>query len=167
LAQKYKIDPRVKIIRNIQSGTHRFKEIFLGFEHVDAVRKIFPDGHLETLENLTVEVFPREGFMGVSDHDGHIIASQHYLTNGEEWCVYLDIVHELVHVKQFKDGKELFDRKYDYVDRPTEVEAYRIGAEEARKIGLSEEEIFQYLEVPWISKEEHQRLARACGVRIN
>ncbi len=165
MAQKYKINPKVKIVRNIQSGTHRFKEIFVGFEHVDAVRKIFPIVNLDTLDKLTVEVFPKEGFMGVSDHDGHVVASQYYITQGEEWSVYLDIVHELVHVRQFIEGKDLFDRRYGYVDRPTEIEAYRIGTEEARIIGLSDEEIFQYLEVPWITKEEHRRLAKSCGVK--
>ena len=105
--------------------------------------------------------------MGVSDHDGHIVASQSYLNDGEEWCIYLDVVHELVHVRQFKEGKELFDSRYGYVDRPTEIEAYRIGTEEARRIGLTEKEIFLYLEVPWISEEEHQRLAKACQIEIN
>ena len=105
--------------------------------------------------------------MGVSDEDGHIFASQQYLNEGEQWSVYLDAVHELVHVKQFKDGKELFDRRYDYVDRPTELEAYRIGTKEARRIGLNDREIFDYLEVPWISKEEHRRLASACDLKID
>ena len=104
--------------------------------------------------------------MGVSDHDGHIVASQLYLNQGEQWSVYLDIVHELVHVRQFIEGKELFDRKYEYVDRPTEIEAYRIGTEEARRIGLTDKDIFHYLEVPWISEEEHLRLAKACDLKL-
>ena len=165
--QRYKIDRGIKIARNISSGTHRFTEIFQGFEKLDTVKKVFGSRTEDELSSLNVEVFPQEGFMGVSDEDGHIFASQQYLNGGEEWSVYLDVVHELVHVKQFKDGRELFDKKFDYVDRPTEIEAYRVGAMEARRIGLDDHAIFAYLEVPWISKEEHQRLAKACGLKID
>ncbi|MDG6997213.1 MAG: hypothetical protein JRN52_14945 [Nitrososphaerota archaeon] len=160
------IDLRVRIAREAKSGTHNFTHIFSGFEKIEAVRKTFGSKTDEVLKNLKVEVFPTDGFMGVSDEDGHIFASERYLRSGEERSIYLDIVHELVHVRQFMEGKELFDDNYAYVDRPTEIEAYRIGTEEARRIGLSEREIFDYLEVPWISKEEHERLARACYVRL-
>jgi hypothetical protein len=165
--RRYKIDGGIRIARNISSGTHPFGEIFQGFESLDAVKEVFGSKTADELNSLTVEVFPQDGFMGVSDEDGHIFASQHYLNNGEEWSVYLDVVHELVHVKQFKDGRELFDRRYDYVDRPTEIEAYRVGAKEAKRIGLDDHEIFAYLEVPWISKEEHRRLAKACDLKID
>ncbi len=118
------------------------------------------------LGDLRVEVFGRSGFMGVSDEDGHIFASEYYLKEGEEWSIYLDVVHELVHVKQFMEGKELFDGKYGYVDRPTEIEAYRLTVKEARRIGLNENEIYDYLEVPWVSEAEHLKLAKACEVKI-
>jgi hypothetical protein len=164
--RRYQISPKIRIAQNVSSGTHRFDDVFVGFEHVQAVRKIFGKKVVKELNSLTVEVFPKEGYMGVSDYDGHIVASQPYLNDGEEWCIYLDVVHELVHVRQFREGKNLFDSRYGYVDRPTEIEAYQIGTEEARKIGLTDEEIFSYLEVPWISKEEHRRLAKACQVEI-
>ena len=154
-------------MQNVDSGTHRFNDVFIGFDEVEAVKKIFGKKVSKELESLTVEVFPREGYMGVSDYDGHIVASQLYLNDGEEWCIYLDVVHELVHVRQFKEGKELFDSRYGYVDRPTEIEAYQIGTREARRIGLTDEEIFTYLEVPWISKDEHRRLAKACQIEVD
>ncbi len=104
--------------------------------------------------------------MGVSDEDGHIFASQQYINKGEAWSVYLDIIHELVHVRQFHEGKNLFDSKFSYVDRPTEIEAYTVAVEEARRIGMNEEEIFEYLEVPWVTDEEHRRLAKSTGLRL-
>lgn len=163
-AQNYKFDSRISINRNVDSGTFKFKEIFLGFEHLDAVIGTFGKETNLVLEELKVEVFPRKGYMGVSDEDGHIFASKYYLNEGELWSVYLDAVHELVHVKQFKEGKNLFDSAYAYGDRPTEVEAYQVTVEEARRIGLDEQEIFSYLEVPWMTKGEHVRLAKACKV---
>ncbi|MHB1909033.1 MAG: hypothetical protein ACYCQJ_09220 [Nitrososphaerales archaeon] len=162
--KKYKIDSSIKIETGISSGTFSFTEIFHGFDKLDAVKEIFGPNTFEILSKLKVEVFPRNGFMGVSDEDGHIFASRQYINQGERWSVYLDAVHELVHVRQFMEGKNLFDPAFAYVDRPTEVEAYRVGAKEARRIGLSDEEIFDYLKVPWITKSEHVRLARACDV---
>ena len=161
----YEIDlGGVTIRRNLGAGTHRFGDIFSGFATLAAVRDVFGARTEQVLHNLTVEVFPREGYMGVSDEDGHIFASQSYLNTGELWTIYLDIVHELVHVRQFMEGKNLFDNAYAYVDRPTEIEAYRVAANEARRIGLDEHKIYEYLEVPWISRQEHERLAMECGV---
>ncbi|HZW55510.1 MAG TPA: hypothetical protein VFF30_04405 [Nitrososphaerales archaeon] len=164
-SSKYSIDwGTIAIKRNVGAGTHKFSEIFSGFATLRAVRDVFGDKTEQVLRDLTVEVFPRDGYMGVSDEDGHVFASQTYLNTGELWTIYLDIVHELVHVKQFTEGKNLFDDAYAYVDRPTEVEAYRVAANEARRVGLDELKIFEYLKVPWITRKEHERLALNCGV---
>jgi hypothetical protein len=53
------------------------------------------------------------------------------------------------------------------VDRKTEVEAYEVTVREARRIGLTEEVISNYLRVPWITAEEHKRLARKLDVAEN
>jgi hypothetical protein len=161
------IDPWIEIKRNVNSGSHNFFDIFVGFQNLNAVKRIFGKDIEKRLRDLTVEVFPKDGFMGVSDEDGHIFASQQYINNGEMWSVYLDIIHELVHVRQFFEGKSLFDPAFVYVDRPTEIEAYRVAVEEARRIGMDEDEIFEYLEVPWITREEHLRLAESSGVKIS
>jgi len=78
----------------------------------------------------------------------------------------LDIVHELVHVKQHRKGLDLYDRSVSYVDRPTEIEAYAITVREARRIGLTDVAIFEYLSVDWISSEEHCRLAKRLNVAV-
>jgi hypothetical protein len=162
----FRIDSSIQIKKNLSSGSYKFTEIFLGFDELNAVKGIFGKDIEKEIDKLEVEVFPKEGFMGVSDEDGHIFASQQYINTGEVWSVYLDIIHELVHVRQFREGKNLFDSKYAYVDRPTEVEAYAVAVKEARRIGMNDEEIFNYLEVPWITDEEHRRLAKSTGVKI-
>jgi hypothetical protein len=86
------------------------------------------------------------------------------LRSASEKLLYLDIIHELVHVKQYRQGRDLFDSKFSYVDRPTELEAYKITLDEARKIGMTEEEIEDYLYVEWITKKEHKKLAKTLGV---
>jgi len=44
------------------------------------------------------------------------------------------------------------------VDRPTELEAYRLTVEEAGHIGMTREEIVEYLRVDWISDDDHKKL---------
>jgi len=145
---------------------HPFTDYFKGFENVEAVRKIFGEKTENVLRNLKVEFFGRRGYMGVSNDDGHLLISADYLNHGDLIDIYLDIIHELVHVKQFMDGKELFDDHYSYVDRPTEIEAYAVVVEEARRLGLSDERILQYLKTEWISDEELQKLARTLNVKF-
>lgn len=117
------------------------------------------------LHILKIEFSGRRGYMGVSDIDGHLIISAYYLNNGDMTDIYLDVIHELVHVRQFMEGKELFDNRYDYIDRPTEIEAYRHAVEEAKKLGLSDERICEYLKTEWMNDEELKRLAKTLNVK--
>jgi hypothetical protein len=156
----------VQIKREVKIILHRFTDYFIDFEKVQAVREIFGDETEKVLSDLKVEFCSRRGYMGVNDQDGHIIVNADYLKNGKERDLYLDIIHELVHVKQFFDGRELFDDAWEYVDRPTEIEAYRNTVNEARKQGMSDEEIYEYLRIERMSVEELRRLATSVGVTL-
>ena len=162
------LDLKVKIVRDVKVQTYPFTEYFQGFEKVEAVKRIFGEKTEDVLRNLKVEFHSmRRGYMGVSDIDGHLFVSAHYLKNGDIVDIYLDVVHELVHVKQFKEGKDLFAHGYSYVERPTEIEAYRHTVEEARRLGLSDKRICQYLRTEWISDEDLRQLARTLGVKCD
>lgn len=166
-AAKMKNMPDVEIPRTAEVALSRFTDHFKGFEMVEAVRGIFGDKTEEVLRNLKVEFFSsRWGYMGVSDQDGHLMVSTYYLKHGDAKEIYLDLIHELVHVKQFMDGEELFDDSFEYVDRPTEIDAYEFTVQEARRIGMSDTEIYNYLKVDWMSDAEVARLAEKLGVRL-
>lgn len=154
----------MKIPRNVKITTHPFTKFFKDFENVDAVKQIFGEKTKEVLSNLRVEFAGFRGYMGVSDIDGHMIISAYYLNNGDLTDIYLDIIHELVHVKQFMEGKELFDDRYSYVGRPTEIEAYRHAVEEARRLGFDDARICQYLKTEWMSERELKKLVKALNV---
>jgi len=157
----------VEINRDVKINLHRFTGHFKGFEKVEAVREIFGEETEKVLDNLKVEFYSsRRGYMGVSDQDGHMMISVYYLRNGNERDLYLDVIHELVHVKQFLDGKELFENRWEYVDRPTEIEAFQHAVKEARRIGMSDAEIYEYLKTEWMSQEDLQKLAKSVGVTI-
>ena len=147
----------VVISRDAPIGCSPFKDVFGGFEEVAAVRSIFGDGTDKVLTDLEVEIEDGRGYMRINDKKGSIIVNAKYLKEGEETYIYLDVVHELVHIRQHMEGKELWDKRYSYVDRPTEVEAYQVAVKEARRLGLKEEKIIDYLKVEWVTDEEFRR----------
>lgn len=155
----------ITIVRDVPTKLFRFTDYFKGFEKVPAVRSLFGDKTEEILSNLKVEFFSsRFGYMGLSDVDGHLLVSTHHLKHSDLKTLYLDTIHELYHLKQFLDGKQLFNGELSYVDNPIEIEAYRFTVEEAKRIGLTKEEIIEYLKVEWVDEEEHKRLIKRLGL---
>ena len=103
--------------------------------------------------------------MAVNPSNGNLMVNPDYLRNGDRVDIYLDVIHELVHRRQWMDGKNLFEDGYRYVERPTEVEAYRYTVDEARRLGLSDERICSYLKTEWMSDEDLRQLAKTLGVQ--
>ena len=149
---------------NLRVSTFIFLDYFKNFEKVEAVKKIFGEQTIDVLCNLKVDLTWFGGYMYIDDTNGHLVVSSRYLNKGDKLDIYLDLIHELVHVKQYLDGKNLFDGKYSYVDRPTELEAYTYTVKEARRLGLSDKRILSYLETEWISSVDLKRLAKAVKV---
>jgi hypothetical protein len=152
-------------IVHLVSRKANFTDYFRGFEKNRAVQGIFGEKTEEVLRNLKVD-FIWFGYMGVSDSDGHLMINKSYLSTGSKQDIYLDVIHELCHVKQYLDGKELFDPRYEYVDRPTEIEAYRYSVQEAKRVGLSAKEIRVYLQTEMMSTQALERLIRNMGVDL-
>ena len=144
-----------------------FAEYFKDFGKVEAVRGIFGDKTDEVLSHLVVELSWIMGYMYVDGSDGHLVISKGYLSKGNRTDIYLDLIHELCHVKQFMEGRELFDPKYDYVERPTEIEAYSYTVKEARRLGLSDERICSYLKTEWMDEVDLMKLAKSVSVKFS
>ncbi len=140
-----------------------FLEYFKGFDRVPAVQGIFGEKTTEVLSHLKVEFSWLSGYMYVDGADGHLVISKGYFNSGNKTDIYLDLIHELCHVKQFLEGKELFDPHYDYVDRPTEIEAYRYAVKEATRLGLDGDRILCYLKTEWMSSEDLEKLTKNIG----
>jgi hypothetical protein len=164
----FRVARKLRLTRMLRVGgsSGMFLDYFKGFEKSQAVQGIFGDATDEVLKNLKVQ-FTWFGYMGVDDNDGHLMVNKSYLNNGDKTDIYLDVVHELCHVKQHMDGQELFDPGYDYVDRPTEVEAYRYTVQEAKRLGLSDEQIICYLQTEWMSEDDLERLVKNIGIDLH
>ncbi len=145
-------------------GPHLFTGVFRGFESVPAVMHIFGERTNKVLSELRVEVVDEKGYMHIDAAKGSVVVSAGYLREAEERYLYLDIIHELVHIRQHMEGKELWDRRYKYVDRPTELEAYGLAVAEARRMGLTDKQLVDYLKVEWVSDEDFARFLITLGV---
>jgi hypothetical protein len=152
-------------IVHLVAQTQPFMAYFKGFEKNRAVQGIFGKQTEEVLKNLKVD-FIWFGYMGVSDGDGHLMVNKRYLSTGSKQDIYLDVIHELCHVKQHMDGRDLFDPRYDYVDRPTEIDAYRYAVQEAKRIGLNAAEIRLYLKTEMMSSQALDRLIANMSIEI-
>lgn len=157
---------KFKISRNTTLGRHKFKDIFSGFEDSPAIRILFKDQQeIDELRELDLELTTTDvWYMRVRDVDGRLLIRPGYLRRGRKEFIYLDLIHELTHIKQFKQGYDLYDQQYSYIRRPTELEAFSNAIAEARRIGLSDLEIYEYMRVDWISESELKELAERLGV---
>jgi hypothetical protein len=167
LVNKLQIDKLLSMDRIvfIKGETYPFTDYFKGLERVKAVKQIFGEQTEEVLRSLKVEFTWIGGYMWINSGDGHLVVNSRYLKDGDRIDIYLDLIHELVHVKQFMEGKKLFDTNYNYAERPTEVEAYRHAVEEAKRLGLNDVQICQYLKTEWMSYEDVKNLAKTLNVK--
>ncbi len=120
----------VEIIRKITNPICAFQKHFKKFEDVSAVKQIFGESTPEVLANLEVEFTHTTLYMRV-DYEGRLLINPHYMESGNFTDLYLDVIHELVHVQQVFDGKDS-NKALPYVQRPLEIEAYQIAVDEAR-----------------------------------
>ena len=150
-----------------RASTCVFTDYFKNFEKLEAVRGIFGEKTEEVLRNLKIDFTWFGGYMFVDSSNGHLVVSARYLNSGDKVDIYLDLIHELCHVRQLMEGKELFDTRYSYVERPTEVEAYRYTVQEAKRIGLKDERICEYLKTEWMSDKDLKFLAKAVSIKCH
>lgn len=155
----------VGIRRTAPIRLYPFRRFFQGFASTAPIQELFGKKAEVILRDLKVEFFsPPFGYMGTSDQDGHLIVSSHHLKTSDLRTLYLDVVHELCHVKQFRAGRALFDRTTKYVDMPTEIEAYAFTVKEGKRLGMTNAELIEYLKVEWVDESDHRRLARRLGL---
>jgi hypothetical protein len=153
-----------KVNRKVKVGSYKLNDIFEGLEESWIVKNILRDKFEYMKKSVEIRIVRCKGYMWVDDIDGSIYICLDYLRKGKKEYLYLDLLHELIHVDQLKRGMNLYDTRYSYIERPTELEAYKYTIEEAKNIGMSLEEILDYLHVEWITKEEAIILAKKLNI---
>ena len=157
----------IQISRRLSIGQYRLSDIFPDIKQNPILLEIFgTTAEVEdVLSKTMVIISDKPRYMKVDNDNGAILIGQNHIQNSEAVTLYLDIIHELVHVKQHRQGLDLYDRSKAYVDRPTEIDAYAVAVKEAKRIGLTDKQVLDYLCVEWITPEEHLRLAKKLDIR--
>jgi hypothetical protein len=149
-----------RVNRSLPPGDHPFIEVIPGVAASPALVRIASDPAIRAalLGRAVVQIRGRRGYAFVDVEAPCIVISESYYRTGEELDVYLDLLHELTHLRQLADGLDLWDERFDYVDRPSEIEGYAVAIEEGRRLGLTDEDVVQHLSNPWMSAAEVERL---------
>lgn len=157
-----------RVRRTAPVGEYKLSEVFTGLEYSSALTKVFGSRSQMTkiMKHLKLRVERSDSGLWLDRDTGTICIGSKHLTSAKCDFLYLDVIHVLVHVKQFLEGKELYDQAFEYVDRPTELEAYRTTVAEARRVGMDEEEILKYLRLDAADDSELGKLIERIGVRV-
>jgi hypothetical protein len=151
-----------RVDRSLAPGDHAFIAILPGVAASPALARIVaePAARASLLERALVQIRGDRGYAFVDVDRPCIVLSERYYHEGAELDIYLDLLHELTHLRQLEEGLDLWDERFAYVERPTEVEAYAVAIEEGRRLAMTDREVVVHLSNPWMSATEVTRLLR-------
>ncbi|MGC4114533.1 MAG: hypothetical protein QM765_07965 [Myxococcales bacterium] len=154
--------------RKVGMGTHPYLDLLPGAAQSPALSRIASDEvvRAKLLADAKVRVLPIPGYAFINVRMPCIELSWFYLKLGRARDLYLDLLHELTHLRQLSEGAELWDPKFDYVDRPTEIEGYAVAVEEGMRLGMSEDEVIAHLHNPWMSAAATARLRKSIDALL-
>lgn len=175
--------PGFRVAREIPPGRHPILAVFPGLDALPPAKRLEPDrAKRERLfQDTCVEVVDADMWMYVAPWDvppsfrgrwkpvvspgsDCIVVGKGHLHDSPALMLFMDIYHELCHVRQRQGGANLWEPGVSYVKRWTEVEAYRFVVKEARALGVSDEFLRDYLLVEWITAKEHRELLAEMSV---
>ena len=176
--------PGFQVRRDLSVGRHPILAVFPGLDRLGPATRIAPDAgkRARLFEATSIEVVDQDLWMYVAPWElpspprrrgwnpvvapgqDCIVVGQGHLRESPEMILYLDIYHELCHLLQRHGGANLWEPGVAYVERKTEIDAYRFVVGEAKALGVADRYLREYLKVEWISDQEHEQLLEAVGV---
>ena len=146
--------------RDLPPGLHRYLELFPRADESPGLHRIEPDAKKRgaLLREALVNINPGPGFAYIDVEMPCIVLAEEYYRTGTDLDLYLDLLHELTHIRQHHEGFDLWDERFAYVDRITEVEGYAVAVEEGRRLGMGAHEVTAHLTNPWMSADDVRKL---------
>jgi hypothetical protein len=148
--------------RTLDCGIHPYRLFLPRLEESPVARRIetpaIPIGLL--LDDARVKIKKGEGYCYVDVKIPAVVLIENYYIQGNALDLYLDLAHELTHLRQLAEGRNIWDHSLHYVDRPTEIEGFAVAVEEGIRLGMTEEQVIQHLSNPWLSDDEVGRLRK-------
>jgi hypothetical protein len=172
-----------RVARETPVGRHPLLAVFPGLDALPAAKRLAPDAtkRARLFDDTCVEIVDEDMWMYVAPREvppnarrewrpvispktDCIVVGASHLRESPAIMLFMDIYHELCHVIQRQNGANLWPPGVRYVDRTTEVDAYRFVVDEARRLGISTGFLREYLRVEWISDDEHRELLAKMDV---
>lgn len=149
-----------RVARALPPGLHPYLALLPGAPQSPALTLVEPDAgaRQRLVEQARVRIEPMRGYCFVDVTTPAIVLAQGYYQDGSDLDLYLDLLHELTHLRQHAAGHNVWDDAYAYPDRPTEVEAYAIAVAEGRRLGMTDDDVWRHLSNPWMSRADVRRL---------
>jgi len=149
-----------RTVRDLPAGLHPFLALLPGALASPALALVEPaePARRALAESARVRIEPMRGYCFVDVTTPAIVLAQGYYRTGSDLDLYLDLVHELTHLRQHAAGANVWDDSHAYPDRPTEIEAYAIAVAEGRRLGMRDDEVRRHLANPWMSHADVDRL---------
>lgn len=162
MSQQQQLPAWARVRRDLRAGLHPYLAVFPGARESPAMARICPDERAreQLLAASLVRIARGAGFAYVDVEVPCIVLAEEYYQTGSDLDLYLDMLHEVTHIRQHFEGKDLWDERYAYVDRPTEIEGYAVAVEEGRRLGMSDQDVIHHLSNPWMTEDDVQRLLR-------
>jgi hypothetical protein len=159
------LPPYARIVGGLGQGVHPFLHLLPRIAESPAVGRIATaDTPLAVLlASARVAIESGDGYAYVDVDRPAIVLAASYYRHGNPLDLYLDMLHELTHLRQLAEGADLWDERFAYVDRITEIEGYAVAVEEGRRLGMTDSEVVHHLSNPWMSEADVQRLIGHIG----
>jgi hypothetical protein len=162
LVMNIELPEYAQVIRTLDCGVHPYRHLLPRLEESPVARRI---ASLATplaplMDCARVRIKTGEGYCFVDVKAPAIILFLDYYRSANPLDLYLDMAHELTHLRQLAEGKDLWDHSLHYVDRPTEIEGYAVAVQEGLRLGMTEDLIMQHLSNPWLNESEVTRLRK-------
>ena len=148
------------VVRDLDTGLHPYLALLPKAVESPAMTRILDHGPAPAtfLREVRVRISAERGYAHVDDEAREIVLAEGYYREGSALDLYLDLLHELTHIRQLSQGHDLWNESFAYHDRPTEVEGYAVAVEEGRRLGFTEAAVLEHLKNPWMSRAEVRRL---------
>jgi len=151
------------VIRGLPCGDYPYRKLLPQIEESPVCKRIetatTPFSRL--IDSAVVRIKKKNrGYCYVDVAVPAVTVNEYYYINGNDLDLYLDLSHELTHLRQHKEGENVWQHSIDYVDRPTEIEGYAVAVEEGRRLGMSEADVVKHLSNPWMGEDEVVRLLK-------
>jgi hypothetical protein len=149
-----------QVDRSLATGEHPYLKVLPAVKSSPALARIaaLPAARDRLLERARVQIRGDQGYAFVDVDVPCIVLSEWYFRSGTDRDLYLDLLHELTHLRQLDEGLDLWDERFAYVDRPTEIEGYAVAIEEGRRLGMTSEDVADHLATPWMTAADAVRL---------